>query len=342
MNGRARLFWLLSLLLLFMTIDAHAETPPSGTILLVVDERAVALATRVAAELESLGFSVLSQTREPKPPELAAEARRAGAFAALGIGPTAAGSVEITVLDRVTGKTVRREILGRSLTDPTTRELVALRASELLRASLMEIEAPHPPRGELPATPVVARLATAPETIRRPERRLRLGAETGVLVAPGLSAAPLLQAALGARVWRRLELGVTLGSQLTASSRAVDAGRIEVTARWLGFGPKLLLLPRRDTSGVALGVEAQMTLLGLSASGFTLDARHRGQAHVAWSSAATLGIDSKIRLHKQLWWALKPSLGFAFSEVSLRADYRDVKVWGRPWLQCATGLEVEL
>ena len=320
----------------------QAQTPAPGTILLVVDERAVALATRVAAELEALGFTVQSSTREPRPAELAAEARRAGAFAAIGIGPTAEGSVEITVLDRVTGKTLRRELLGRSLTDPTTRELVALRASELLRASLMEIEAPHPTRGDLPATPVVERVAIAPETIRTPERRFRLGAESGVLVAPGLSATPLLQASVGARLVERLELGATLGSQLTAGGRDFEAGRIEATARWLGVGPKILLLPRSDGSHVALGIEAQLTLLGLSASGFALDATHRGQSHFAWAPATTLGIDSKIRLHKQLWWALTPSLGFAFSRLSLRADGQDVKIWGRPWLQCSTGLEVEL
>ena len=343
MSGGARLLRLFALLLLsLMTRQAQADTPPAGTILLVVDERAGALATRVAAELEALGFSVRSQTREPRPAELATEARRAGAFAAIGIGPTAEGTVEITVLDRVTGKTLRREVLGRSLTDPTTRELVALRASELLRASLMEIEAPHPPRGELPPTPIVARVAVAPETIRRPDRRLRLGAESGVLVAPGLSATPLLQAALGVRVVERLELGATLGSQLTASGRVFDEGRIEATARWLGAGPKILLLPRRDTSNVALGLEAQLTLLGLSASGFAADATHRGQSQFVWALASTLGLDSKIRVHKQLWWAIKPSLGFAFSELSLRADGRDVRIWGRPWLQCSTGVEVEL
>jgi hypothetical protein len=343
MSGRQGLFGPLSLLLLLLvTWPAKAEPPRAGTILLVVDERAVALATRVAAELEALGFSVESQTREPRPAELASEARRAGAFAAIGIGPTAEGSVEITVLDRVTGKTLRRELLGRSLTDPTTRELVALRASELLRASLMEIEAPHPPRGDLPATPAVARVATAPETIRRPERRLRLGVASGVLLAPGLSPTPLLQASLGVRAFARLELGATLGSQLTASERSLELGRIEATARWLGLGPKLLLLPRDEHSRVALGIDAELTLLALSASGFAMDATHRGQSHFAWTPAATLGIDSKIRIHKQLWWSLQPSLGFAFSELSLRADGRDMKIWGQPWLSCSTGLEVEL
>ncbi len=342
MSGDARLVWLVALLIVLIAWPARAAASASGTILLVVDERAVALATRVAAELEALGFSVQSRMHVPRPSELAAEARRAGAFAAIGIGPTAEGSVEITVLDRVTGKTLRRELLGRSLTDPTTRELVALRASELLRASLMEIEAPHPTRGDLPATPVVTRVALAPETIRGPERRLRLGAESGVLVAPGLSATPLLQATIGVRLFERLELGATLGSQLTAGGRVFEVGRIEATARWLGAGPKLLLLPRTDTSHVALGIEAQLTLLGLSASGFAANATQRGQSHFGWAPAGTLGIDSKIRLHKQLWWSLKPSLGFVFSKLALRADGQDVKEWGRPWLECATGLEVEL
>jgi hypothetical protein len=206
----------------------------------------------------------------------------------------------------------------------------------------MEIEAPHPPRGELPATPAVARVAAAPETIRRPERRLRLGAESGVLLAPGLSASPLLQASLGVRTLERLELALTLGGQLTAGQRSFDAGRIETTARWLSLGPKLLLLPRSDASRVALGVDADFTLLALSASGFALDPTHRGQSRLAWTPAVTFGIDSKIRVHKQLWWALRPALGFAFSELSLQADGRAVKVWGRPWLSCATGLEVEL
>jgi hypothetical protein len=148
MRGWPKLARLVALSLLILAPSKVRAEPGAGTILLVVDERADALATRVAAELSALGFEVSSQTRQPSAPELASEARRAGAFAAIGIGPTADGTVEITVLDRVTGKTLRREVLGRSLTDPTTRELVALRASELLRASLMEIEAPHPPRGD--------------------------------------------------------------------------------------------------------------------------------------------------------------------------------------------------
>lgn len=342
MSGWRRLCALMCFCWMLAVAGKAAAEETRGTILLVVDSEAQPLATRVAAELETLGFSVVSETRAASSPQLSADARRASAFAAIAIGPTAEGNVEITVLDRVTGKTLRRELLGRSLSDPTTRELVALRASELLRASLMEIEAPHPPRGDVPASPHVARVATAPETIRRPERWLRLSTESGILVAPGLSAAPLLQASVGVKAHERLELGLTLGSQLTPATRSFSAGRIEATARWLSLGPRLLLLPRREQGRVALGLDAELTLLSLSASGFAADASHLGQARRAYSTAFSLGIDSKIRIFKQLWWTLRPSLGFALSELSLRADSRTVRVWGRPWLVCATGLEVEL
>lgn len=330
--------WLLSASL--SPVASAAEGP--STILLVVDPQALPLATRVAAELEALGFAVVTRVQAAHVSELGEQARSAGAFAAIGIGPTAQGNVELSVLDRVTGKSVRRELLGRSLADPTARELVALRASELLRASLMEMEAPHPPRGEVPASPRVSELARAPETIRSPDRRLRLGIEGGVLLAPGLSAAPLLQASLGWRAHERLELGLTLGSQLGPGVRQESAGRIEAFARWLSVGPRLLLLPRRPHGRVALGVDAGAALLALSAAGFASDAGHRGRAQLAWAPAVVFGIDSKIRLHRQLWWALHPALGFTAGELWLRADDRDVRVWGRPWLQCSTGLEVEL
>jgi hypothetical protein len=102
-----------------------------------------------------------------------------------------------------------------------------------------------------------------------------------------------------------------------------------------------LLLPRSE-GRVALGVDAQLTLLWLSASGFAADASHLGQAQSAWSGAVSSGIRSRIRVVKQLWWTLRPSIGFALRELSLRTDRRELKLWGRPWLECSTGLEVEL
>ena len=93
---------------------------------------------------------------------------------------------------------------------------------------------------------------------------------------------------------------------------------------------------------MALGIQTELTLLALSASGFAADATYRGQSHVVWAPAGTVGIDSKIRLHKQLWLAITPALGVAFSQLLLRVDGQNVQTWGRPWLQCSTGVEVEL
>ncbi len=330
------------LLVLLWGAPSRAAPAQGGTIVLVVDAPAVALATRVAAELEALGFAVRQVTEHGAPTELAARARAAGAFAAISIGASTRGRVEITVLDRVTGKTVRRELIGRSLSDPTTRELVALRAAELLRASLMEVEAPHPARGDLPPSEAVRDVATAPETIRRKTGNLRLGAETGVLLAPGLGAAPLLQLSFRAQLSQRLELAASVGSQLIASERREAAGRMDALARWLSVGPLLLLLPRSEQNRVTLGVDARLALIALSAAGFAADAEHRGRSVFVWAPAATLGIDSRVRLLGQLWWTLSPAVGVAMTELSLRSEGQDVRTWGRPWLQCATGVEVEL
>ena len=336
------------LLLLLLPWPAGAQSAPArgGTILLVIDSQAEALATRVSAELTALGFSVrrLSRDaeRDAEPGQLGAQARAAGAFAAVGIGASAQGGVEITVLDRVTGKTVRRELLGSSLSDPTTRELVALRASELLRASLMEVEAPHAPRGEVPPSKTVREVAASPKTIRRPQRDLRLGAESGLLLAPGLTASPLLQVSMRIRVKGPLELGATLGGQLSTAERQETEGRMEALARWLSFGPQLRLLPRSEPYRVELGLHVRGAVVALSASGFAADANHAGRSDFVWSAAAITGIDSRVRIYGQLWWTLSPAAGFTAGKLALRADGRDVRVWGRPWLQCSTGLEVEL
>jgi hypothetical protein len=66
----------------------------------------------------------------------------------------------------------------------------------------------------------VKRVARAPETLREPERWARLGAQSGVLLAPGLSLAPVLQATVGLRLTSALELAAKLGSQLTPAPNA--------------------------------------------------------------------------------------------------------------------------
>lgn len=135
--------------------------PATDTRVVVLGDENAALTKRLRAELDALGFHVLVVPGgNVSPAELEAHARETGAAVALSATENSHG-VELRLVDRVTDKTLLREVLQRDLssTDPDT--LLALRAVELLRASLLEIELVHPPRGEVAVT------NTSRETIRR-------------------------------------------------------------------------------------------------------------------------------------------------------------------------------
>ncbi len=80
--------------------------------------------------------------------------------------------VEIWIADRVTGKTVLREMADDGGT-PDRDAALALRAVELLRASLLEVGLPAPPPGEVPATPEIREKlrVRAPDTPPAPAQR---------------------------------------------------------------------------------------------------------------------------------------------------------------------------
>src|SRR5262249_5220500 len=111
---------------------------------------------RVIAELEALGFRALiidPLDEAASRASLEATARKAGAIAAIRAVPSARG-VEVWIADRVTGKTVLREVASDDGALDGEGAL-ALRAVELLRASLLEVALPAPPPGEVPATPEI-------------------------------------------------------------------------------------------------------------------------------------------------------------------------------------------
>lgn len=144
---------------------------------------------RLVAELESLRFRavVLDPSAEPASrASLEASARQAGAIAAIRAVPSERG-VEVWIADRVTGKTVLRDMASDRGT-PDLDDALALRVVELLRASLLEIALPSPPRGEVPATPEIREkmsvsLPRAAEVPAPP--RWRFAVAPGLLLSPG-------------------------------------------------------------------------------------------------------------------------------------------------------------
>lgn len=111
---------------------------------------------RLKGELIASGFEVttIPVSEPPSRRRLEEIAAQTDSVAAMGIAePRDRLTLDIWVADRVTGKMVVRRVDTRGL----TARAVALRAVELLRASLLELNEPHPPRGEV----------SAPEPVRR-------------------------------------------------------------------------------------------------------------------------------------------------------------------------------
>ncbi len=327
-----------ALIVTLARLAAAADEHDASTILLVVDASDVALRTRVAAELGSLGFSVEDGEPADAGSSLALRARVAGAVAAVEIRALENDTFHITVVDRVTGKTVGRELSGQPNDERTTRELLALQTSELLRASLMEVEAPHPPRGEVPPSDVVHEVAATTRPVR--SAAPVLAARTGVLLSPGLSAAPLLEVASGLRFPPRWSATLTLATELAPSTRQEAEGELRVIARWLDLGGSFSLLPNQ--SRITLALDAGFTLVVLSASGDAQASGVVGEETFTWVPAVHSGIESATRIASNLWWTLRPAVGVALIEPAVRVADRDAVVWGRPWVQCSTGLMLEL
>lgn len=122
------------------------------------------ISLRLQAELRTLHFDVPDVEIAPNPPsraQLEEAARKSEAVAAVRIVPSSAG-IEVWIVDRMTGKTVLREIVTKEGSAASGDATVALRVVELLRASLMELDAARPPEGEMAPPPLIRELMAPP------------------------------------------------------------------------------------------------------------------------------------------------------------------------------------
>lgn len=191
--------------------------PPPGDTLLVE------AFGRLRAELALQSFDVLVLDAPGDlldPGRLERETQRHEAFAAIALrrhaGDTAAA---VWLVDRLTGKTsVRRLSIDASRDGPT---LLAIRAVDLLRASLLELDGRPPPADVLG----VERSAPAPEVVHfaRKPRPFQLGVGGAALGTPALGAAFGVSLSARYRPVRRLAVGLqfagpALGGELRTPS----------------------------------------------------------------------------------------------------------------------------
>jgi hypothetical protein len=229
---------------------AHARDEGEA-ILLVIDPGAAGAANRVEAELVAAGFRVVvrSSKAEVDRAALLDDARAIDAIAAVRVHATASAGAELWVVDRVTGKTVLRDVAADHARDDAT---LATKTTELLRASLLEARMPafHP--AEVPVSAAVDTLieSEAPAPVAPPAAPPRGFVSVGGTVGAGGALGPLgfVDAELRVRLTRVLAVGAafaipvsqsTLDAPQGSSSQLVSHASLALDAAPFGFAPRL-------------------------------------------------------------------------------------------------------
>lgn len=144
----------MTVMLLFVSSQAQAAAPRVALWLSGPEDRQrMEIETRLRAELAIAGFesTILDESVSSDRESLERAARSSGSFAAIAVVRRAGLDADLWVADRVTGKTAFRRVRFEA-ESPDAAAIFAIRAVELLRASLLELTELHPSRGELPPT----------------------------------------------------------------------------------------------------------------------------------------------------------------------------------------------
>ena len=265
------------------SVATSTASPSSVRIVLVTNHSDMAIVPLLRAEFEALGMQVELEDRGPNeivPRDLNLVARRHQAVAAVRV-LLAAGVVEVWIADRVTGKVVLRDVIEHSgaKVDET---LVALRAVELLRGSLMELDAPHEPRGDVPPSPALRALARSMDD----GERYALGvAGAGMWSEGGSTAVPALSLAVTWRAWRWFACRAWGVTALVPATLSAAEGSAAFTLRWAEIDALAVTPPSmgpwRGSVGIGIGLQA------VAMEGRPIEP-YWGESKTLWSLAPTL------------------------------------------------------
>lgn len=267
---------------------------------------------------------------------LSATAEKSGAVAAIALvrhGDDA--SVDVWLVDRVTGKTTLRTIVAEHGADESS--VLAIRAVDLLRASLQEFPAGERPPADVAnverraPTPVVATFTAGeePRISLRADAVLFAQAQAGIAVGPSLSAAY--------RVSRRFEIGVGGAGPLLGGrvERPEGAATVQQGMAWGEARFDAIRSAPFDA-----GVNAALGAYFLGAEGqprAPLEPRSGGLAaalgalgvHADVAIVPSLSVGITVRLSATL-----PRAGIAIGETSVP--------FGRPAVLSSAGIRVAL
>jgi hypothetical protein len=323
-------------LLSFVTALVRAEQP--SRIAALMPSANAAITARIRAELAAAGFELLVSEPRSWPPsreKIAENARRERAIAGLALIWNER-TIEIWIVDRVTGKTVVRTLASKpgAQSDQEQMDLVAICTIETLRASLLEISVPRHTRGEVAAPSAVRAL------VRTEPSRFSLRV-AGALVygSAELPVAAELGLAGTVAVLPRLRLGLDTFLPLTTPALTGPEGRAELALSLAGAFIEASLTDPEAPAEVTLGGGAWLGLLTLRGAA---EAGYAGSSPQIVTLVPHLDLGTRARISRRVAVLARVSGAFATPKANVRFAGRNVASWGQPLVLGATMVEVGL
>jgi hypothetical protein len=338
----------LSTLLLALPATATASAGDTVAVLHFAQER---LAVRIAAELRSQGFSpvTIASDAPVERAEIRRTARELKAVAAIRIAEPG-DSVSVWVGDPSEDLVVLQEVYV-PLEKEEAATLLAFKAVELVRASLMTLPKKHIPKAAASTGTDKRASSTARggEAVRsaatvaaKPKKVDRLSLDIQPAITYGFGELPpTLHIGVGARikVWHRL--GVKLLGLIPSLSMEIEAeqGTADVRSGWVAAGVDAGLLPPDKRVAVSVG--------GLAGPLFLRMKGHANQPYVSKTDlvvVTVLGLTTGVAFMVGEIVSVRGDLlvGFAVPKPEVRILDRNVTDWGRPLLTGLLGIEVWL
>ncbi len=289
---------------------------------------------RTRAELEAAGF-VVEIVPLSSGDDIVSIAKTHGAFAAIKVSRPIEDTTGIVVhvADRVTGKSTTRTLDAKK--DGQTPERVAIRAVELLYASLLELQTAAPFEGEVRPTPLIE--ATASQRLMTPSEDLSWALRAG---ASAFAASGRIGTLAGIRIGAGYYVLPTLSLELSAAASAPTV--ISTTDASSDFallvGRAAMLVepwPKRQLSP-ALGLGAGIT------GAFTGGSSERGApTRTDFGASPFAGLAGVLagRLRHDLRVRAEIEVARTFEPLVVRFAGQPVAHFGPVWVGFTLGLE---